>query len=171
MKTAKRLSALILAVIMLLTMALPTLAVSEKDWEKVWSSTDAQAGIIMFVGSNESERNFSWYSDSEGDPTVTISKSKSLKNPHVFVGTCVAAVDGGVVNKVNVTDLEEGTTYYQYTTMGVECLEETVMPMALMRVSNLIEKEGYIALPQRRQNTKLQNPLSQLDIHRYHLVF
>jgi len=45
---------------------------------------------------------------------------------------------------------EEGTTYYQYTTMGVECLEETVMPMALMRVSNLIEKEGHIALPQRR---------------------
>ena len=45
--------------------------------------------------------------------------------------------------------VEEGTTYYQYTTMGVENLEETVMPMALLRVSNLIEGEGYIALPQR----------------------
>ena len=44
--------------------------------------------------------------------------------------------------------VEEGTTYYQYTTMGVENLEETVMPMALLRVSNLIENEGYIALPQ-----------------------
>ena len=46
--------------------------------------------------------------------------------------------------------VEEGTTYYQYTTMGVENLEETVMPMALLRVANLIEEEGYIALPQRK---------------------
>ena len=46
--------------------------------------------------------------------------------------------------------VEEGTTYYQYTTMGVENLEETVMPMALLRVAALIEGEGCIALPQRR---------------------
>ena len=46
--------------------------------------------------------------------------------------------------------VEEGTTYYQYTTMGVENLEETVMPMALLRVAALIEEQGYIALPQRR---------------------
>ena len=46
--------------------------------------------------------------------------------------------------------VEEGTTYYQYTTMGVENLEETVMPMALIRVANLIEEEGCMALPQRK---------------------
>lgn len=46
--------------------------------------------------------------------------------------------------------VEEGTTYYQYTTMGVENLEETVMPMALLNVSNLIEEEGYTAVPQRK---------------------
>lgn len=46
--------------------------------------------------------------------------------------------------------VEEGTTYYQYTTMGVENLEETVMPMALLRVANLVESEGFIAVPQRR---------------------
>ena len=46
--------------------------------------------------------------------------------------------------------VEEGTTYYQYTTMGVENLEETVMPMALLRVSNLIEENGGTAVPQRR---------------------
>ena len=45
--------------------------------------------------------------------------------------------------------VEEGTTYYQYTTMGVENLEETVMPMALVRVANLIEGEGYVAVPQK----------------------
>ena len=46
--------------------------------------------------------------------------------------------------------VEEGTTYYQYTTMGIENLEETVMPLALINVSNLIEEEGFTAIPQRR---------------------
>ena len=46
--------------------------------------------------------------------------------------------------------VEEGTTYYQYTTMGVENLEETVMPLALLRVSNFIESQGCIAIPQRK---------------------
>ena len=45
---------------------------------------------------------------------------------------------------------EEGTTYYQYTTMGVENMEETIMPMAELRVANLIESYGYTAVPQRR---------------------
>lgn len=45
---------------------------------------------------------------------------------------------------------EEGSTYYQYTTMGVENMEETVMPMVSVRVSMLLEEEGYLALPQRR---------------------
>ncbi len=45
---------------------------------------------------------------------------------------------------------EEGTTYYQYTTMAVENMEETIMPMASLRVCNLIEEKGFIALPQRR---------------------
>ena len=45
--------------------------------------------------------------------------------------------------------VEEGSTFCQYAKMGVENLEETVMPSALLRVSNLIESEGYIAIPQR----------------------
>ena len=40
---------------------------------------------------------------------------------------------------------EEGTTYYQYTTMSVENLEETVMPVALVRLANLIESKGFTA--------------------------
>lgn len=38
--------------------------------------------------------------------------------------------------------VEEGTTYYQYTTMAVENMEETVMPYARLLVCNLIEREG-----------------------------
>ncbi len=46
--------------------------------------------------------------------------------------------------------IEEGSTYYQYTTMAVENMEETIMPMAEVKVSMLIEGEGFTALPQRR---------------------
>lgn len=46
--------------------------------------------------------------------------------------------------------IEEGSTYYQYTTMAVENMEETIMPMAQIRVAMLLEAEGYTALPQRR---------------------
>ncbi|MEE1238554.1 MAG: 4Fe-4S binding protein [Acutalibacteraceae bacterium] len=45
---------------------------------------------------------------------------------------------------------EEGTTYYQYTTMGVENMEETIMPMAQLKVANFIESKGFTAIPQRR---------------------
>ena len=46
--------------------------------------------------------------------------------------------------------IEEGSTFYQYTTMAVENMEETIMPMAQLKVAALIEEEGYMALPQRR---------------------
>lgn len=45
---------------------------------------------------------------------------------------------------------EEGTTYYQYTTMGVENTEETIMPMAQLKVAAFLEEQGFLALPQRR---------------------
>lgn len=46
--------------------------------------------------------------------------------------------------------IEEGSTYYQYTTMAVENMEETIMPMAQVKVSMMLEENGYLALPQRR---------------------
>ena len=46
--------------------------------------------------------------------------------------------------------IEEGTTYYQYTTMAVENMEETIMPMASLKVSTYLETQGAAALPQRR---------------------
>ncbi len=46
--------------------------------------------------------------------------------------------------------IEEGSTYYQYTTMAVENMEETIMPMAQLKVAMMLEEEGFLALPQRR---------------------
>ena len=45
---------------------------------------------------------------------------------------------------------EEGTTFYQYTTMAVENMEETIMPMAQIKVAQAVEAKGFLALPQRR---------------------
>ena len=42
--------------------------------------------------------------------------------------------------------VEEGTTFYQYTTMGVENLEETVMPLTLINVANLFHLLGVFGL-------------------------
>lgn len=56
--------------------------------------------------------------------------------------------------------VEEGTTYYQYTTMGVENLEETVMPLALINVSNMIEEEGFEAVPQRKNQLIVNDEFS-----------
>lgn len=50
----------------------------------------------------------------------------------------------------SVRGIEEGTTYYQYTTMAIECLEETVMPCAAIQVANFLEDHNYTALPQRK---------------------
>lgn len=46
--------------------------------------------------------------------------------------------------------VEEGSTFYQYSTMGLENMEENIMPTALMRIAAMMEETGCIALPQRR---------------------
>ncbi|MBQ3866461.1 MAG: hypothetical protein II776_06120, partial [Clostridia bacterium] len=52
--------------------------------------------------------------------------------------------------------VKEGTTYYQYTTMGVENMEETVMPMAALKAAVYLEERGYLGLPQRRHETIME---------------
>ncbi len=49
--------------------------------------------------------------------------------------------------------VEEGTTYYHYSTIGIECLEETIMPMMTLRCARILEEEGFIGLPQRKTQT------------------
>lgn len=97
---------------MLFTVSFQSLALSGASWDDVWSTADAEAGVIMFVGSSESERNFSWYSASESVPTVTVSKYRSLLDATVFKGYSVKAPDGDFANKVTVTGLEYNTRYY-----------------------------------------------------------
>ncbi len=67
--------------------------------------------------------------------------------------------------------IEEGTTFYQYTTMAVENMEETVMPMAQIAAANFIEEHGFIALPQRRHQTIMKETDSTNPEVAYDVIF
>lgn len=67
--------------------------------------------------------------------------------------------------------IEEGSTYYQYTTMGVENMEETIMPMAQLRVCMDLEEEGYTAIPQRRHQQIMSGENSTNPEVDYNMVY
>ncbi len=67
--------------------------------------------------------------------------------------------------------IEEGSTYYQYTTMGVENMEETIMPMAQLRVCMDLEGEGYTAIPQRKHQQIMDEDNSTNPEVDYNLVY
>ena len=117
-KMSKNIIALFIAVLMLATTAIPSFAMSDIAWDLVWEGGDTKAAITMFVGSNESERNFSWYSDTQSEPYVKIAKNLLMLDASTFTGTSVAAPDGDYSNKVVVTGLEEDTTYYYQCVSG-----------------------------------------------------
>ena len=108
-KGFKKLFSVILTVVMLSLTLVPAFAMEQDSWETVWSSEDAQAGLFMFVGSDESERNFSWYTDDQNTPKVLLGTNASLSDADRFEGTSEKASDGDFVNLVTVTDLEADT--------------------------------------------------------------
>lgn len=117
MKTlTKKTLAVFLAAILFVTAAVPSFA--NVAWDEWWSSSDAEAGIIMFPGSDESERNFSWYSDTESTPYVVIYDYSEGANGETFTGSSVKTYSGTYSNKVTVTGLEEGTTYFYECVSG-----------------------------------------------------
>jgi len=79
-----------------------------------------------------------------------------------FRDTCAAKILPGVKSVICIAfrvlrgsrrGIEEGTTFYQYTTTGIETIEEVLMPQTLLRVSALLEDEGYLTIPQKRHQT------------------
>lgn len=84
-----------------------------------------------------------------------------------FSNTCAEEICPGLKSVICIAyrvlrgsrrGIEEGTTYYQYTTTGVETIDETMIPQTLLRVSALLEDEGYLAIPQRRHQTLHPDP-------------
>ncbi len=82
------------------------------------------------------------------DPAV----KKLFPNAKTVIGIAVRQLRGAR------RGIEEGSTYYQYTTCAVETLEEIILPMALIRACSVLEEAGFEVLPQRRN----QNVMSEL---------
>lgn len=114
----KRLTAVFLALIMLFTATVPSFAGTADGWASYWVSDEAQAGIIMFPGADDSSRNFSWYSDEETTPEVLVSLSPVMSDATSYKGYAVKTYSGNYVNKVTVSGLESGKTYYYQCVSG-----------------------------------------------------
>lgn len=54
--------------------------------------------------------------------------------------------------------IEEGITYHHYCTTGVEAIEETVMPMALLKLCGILEDAGFLAVPQKNNQLITADP-------------
>lgn len=117
-KITKKLLCVLLTAVLLSSSVIPTFAMSEFAWDYVWESDDAKAGLIMFVGSDETERNFTWYTPDENTPKVTVSSNILMLDAVTFTGTSEKATDGDYVNHVTIKGLEYGKTYYYKATSG-----------------------------------------------------
>lgn len=101
-----------------------------------------------------------------------ISRFRDTAAGTVFPGTRTVIGAAFRVLRGSRRGIEEGSTYYQYTTTGVETIEETVMPMAMLRTCAVLEDAGFEALPQKRNQTVMQsgndtNPeINYSDIYR-----
>ena len=106
----KKLLCVLLTIILVATSAIPVFAADNAQWDAVWESDDTKAGLVMFVGSDETERNFTWYTETENTPVVSVSTNALMLDADKFTGTTVKATEGDFVNHVTVTGLVENNT-------------------------------------------------------------
>lgn len=119
MKTVSRkLIAAIVALAIIFTAVIPCSAFAEGlVWETLWNQ-EYENGVILFPGSNNSEMNVSWYHSESSSPEVRVSEASTLSRYRAFTGYCVEAPDGDYVNKVTITGLEAGKTYFYQCISG-----------------------------------------------------
>ncbi len=118
MKTvSKRVLSVAIAVIISLTAVVPSFAAADLTWEALWA-TEYDNGVILFPGSNETEMNVSWYYTEETEPKVVVSNNLLFADSKTFTGDCVETYDGDFSNRVTITGLENGKTYYYQCISG-----------------------------------------------------
>lgn len=119
-KITKKLLSVALAAIIAFSAIMPSFAMSEPVWDEYWETAEAQSGLIVYPGSNETERNISWYSDSDAEARVEVKKLGS-NDVETFTAESVATDDGRYAKKVTVAGLEAGVTYsYRCISEGFE---------------------------------------------------
>lgn len=114
MKKTFRFIAVILSLMLLLSsLGLTGFAYTAEEWDNYWSTEEAQRGLIMQPGSDETERNFSWYMPAGTESCcVLVSENADMSGAEPFYGRIVKTQQDDCAAKVTVTGLEENTTYY-----------------------------------------------------------
>ena len=110
----KKITSVILAITVFVSAFVTSFAATTTDflWEASWNKEYDNA-VVLFPGSNNSEVNVSWYSETESQPEVLVWEGYSINNnAKTFTGYCVETYDGDYSNKVTITGLEAGKTYY-----------------------------------------------------------
>ena len=98
------------------------------------------------------------------------SKQPSEKHPATIFPAAKTVIGLGFrVLRGMLRGIEEGSTFYQYTTMGIEMLEETYMPSVTLEICGMIEDLGFTAVPQKKlqllmNDTGQTNP--EMDFHK-----
>lgn len=103
------------------------------DFSPRWSQIQADNTVISVTpGATVGELRFAWLSSStDSDPAFRLSKNSDMSDSESFEVTTADAIENLRSNKVTVTGLEQGRTYYySYTENGVwsEAQPITVQP-------------------------------------------
>ena len=115
----KKTLSILLAVVFILTAFTSAFALDKEEWNRYWETAEAQSGVTVFPGSNETERNISWYSETETAEPGVLLTDISAGTSKTFTGKSIKTYDGDYANKVTVTGLEKGKAYsYQCFSNG-----------------------------------------------------
>ncbi len=112
----KKTTALFLCLIMFFSFL--QINVFAKSEEEAWASyfeeySKTKGNVLMSPGSDDSQRNFSWYSPRGSKSCkVVVSENKDMSDSKEFKGKTTLTPEGDCVNKVTISQLNEGTTYY-----------------------------------------------------------
>mgnify|MGYP003317496615 CR=1 FL=1 len=79
-KSVKKFLSVFMAVVMIALSGVTSFAMDETEWATVFESADAKAGLTVFVGSDESERNFTWYTEKENREDELLQTLENLIN-------------------------------------------------------------------------------------------
>ena len=120
MKKVKNILSLVLALLMVMSIAVTPAGAVDSGWELFWSNTEeAKRGIVMQPGVDETQRNFSWYMPADvTECSIELSKNPLMLNAQSIEGKVEDTYQGDKVAKVTATGLELGETYYYVCVSG-----------------------------------------------------
>ena len=91
-----------------------------EEWEGYFEDykTDGAFEILFTVGADDTQRNISWYSAESEGSKVLLSENEDLADAVTFNADSEQTLEGDYTNRVTVTGLENGKTYYYKCVSG-----------------------------------------------------